>query len=792
MSTPKQFLRSVDFLSTEESTNTSNGAVNIFGGMSVSKTSYLTNTVITGDTTIANIYITGNLMSSTGTSLISSQFTSINSGSAIYFGTSGNAFVGIGTTTPTFQLDISGGSRITGGLTVGSLTVVSGSTIPNILASTISTGTLNTTNISSANSTMTNIISTNISSGTLLASSQIRIPGIIQQSFTRTFSTTANGVGNIASFNTITCNFDIDVMITGTFQTYTAKYKISSGYNMTSNTWSRCIPYSYYSSNTDAYELQLQVINNSIMQFRLVHSTPSIASTPTVNFLVTHTQNNIPVITDLTTNAETIDSSWATYNFSKTTALTQFNNQVGINTIIPAYTLDVSGGSRISTSLTTGALYSTNITSSNIVGTNISSGTLNLSNILKAGFNSNTLGNLYTTGGNIGINNTAPAFNLDIIGTANITGTVNVITNISVGGTIFSSGAGIRIAPVSDGGESSISFSQNTANAGINWRIGHNTNLLGSGYLGIYNSAYNNNAMIITTSGNTIFGSGGPVYVMSAYAILTANSNVNDWPANSGSIGNAIAFRVRGGDNASMDMGVNSAHGGWIQCSNFASGYNSFPLILNPNGGNVGINTTSPGFKLDVSGNSRISTSLTTGALYSTNITSSNIVGTNISSGTLNLSNILKAGFNSNTLGNLYTTGGNIGINTTSPVYTLDVNGTLAINNGTFTSTRAVIYSLGNLQVQWLNTTPSQLAIALVSGTNIGGYASWVSTYNGTGIANSPTSTTFVSVASANAAIQGDTIIVSVSLLTSSTFYRVTAQVGTGFNNNPIIIEKLI
>ena len=51
--------------------------------------------------------------------------------------------------------------------------------------------------------------------------------------------------------------------------------------------------------------------------------------------------------------------------------------------------------------------------------------------------------------------------------------------------------------------------------------------------------------------------------------------------------------------------------------------------------------------------------------------------------------------FNSNTLGSLITTGGNIGVGTTSPAFTLDVNGTLArsgvklprYDNGSFTAT---------------------------------------------------------------------------------------------------------
>jgi hypothetical protein len=91
------------------------------------------------------------------------------------------------------------------------------------------------------------------------------------------------------------------------------------------------------------------------------------------------------------------------------------------------------------------------------------------------------------------------------------------------------------------------------------------------------------------------------------------NSNVNGWPASTGTVGNAIALRVRGNDDAVMDFGVNTGYGGWIQNTNFNGVLNAncyslnYPLSLNPNGGNVGINTTGGlGYGLDVLGITRI------------------------------------------------------------------------------------------------------------------------------------------------------------------------------------------
>lgn len=90
------------------------------------------------------------------------------------------------------------------------------------------------------------------------------------------------------------------------------------------------------------------------------------------------------------------------------------------------------------------------------------------------------------------------------------------------------------------------------------------------------------------------------------------NSNVNGWPATTGTVGNAIALRIRGNDDACMDFGVNSGNGGWIQNTNFspsnANAYSlNYPLSLNPNGGNVSINTTGGlAYGLDVLGITRI------------------------------------------------------------------------------------------------------------------------------------------------------------------------------------------
>jgi hypothetical protein len=110
MSTAKQFNRNVEFNSTQGIVGNSGGAVYIVGGLNVS------NLNVSNNVTISNLTITNSLNTSTGSSLVSSQWVNVPAGISYT-----RANVGIGTTSPGFALDISGGARITGSLTTGTL-----------------------------------------------------------------------------------------------------------------------------------------------------------------------------------------------------------------------------------------------------------------------------------------------------------------------------------------------------------------------------------------------------------------------------------------------------------------------------------------------------------------------------------------------------------------------------------------------------------------------------------------------------------------------------------------------
>jgi hypothetical protein len=74
-----------------------------------------------------------------------------------------------------------------------------------------------------------------------------------------------------------------------------------------------------------------------------------------------------------------------------------------------------------------------------------------------------------------------------------------------------------------------------------------------------------------------------------------------------------------------MDFGVNGASGGWIQVANNTNLAVNYSLLLNPNGGNVGIGTTTPSEELTVDGTIQ-ATNLLGGAVNLTTDASGNII----------------------------------------------------------------------------------------------------------------------------------------------------------------------
>jgi hypothetical protein len=186
---------------------------------------------------------------------------------------------------------------------------------------------------------------------------------------------------------------------------------------------------------------------------------------------------------------------------------------------------------------------------------------------------------------------------------------------------------------------------------------------------------------------------------------ITGNSGL---PATSGTTQTAL-LRLKASNNATLDMGADHVGAkGWLQVTDVAALNLYYDLLLQPNGGNVGIGTTDPGEKLSVGGNI---------ALVSNNSFIS--FNTSASSGDPKIQMGSDGDFSFlNTAGsnNLHIeNGGNVGINETNPSQKLHVNGNLRVtgfyydsNNSTGTPGQVLSSTSGG--TDWVDNTPSTAA----------------------------------------------------------------------------------
>jgi hypothetical protein len=166
-------------------------------------------------------------------------------------------------------------------------------------------------------------------------------------------------------------------------------------------------------------------------------------------------------------------------------------------------------------------------------------------------------------------------------------------------------------------------------------------------------------------------------------------------------------------------------------------------------GANLGVSNVSAA-NIVVSGNLSVAGTLTT-----VNLTTTNLIDTNISAGSVNItnatigtaiitSNLIAIG-NSNTLGSLFTTGGNVGVGTTSPLSKLNVQGDASnIYPGDY----------GQIIISGASDSRKRLGLMMDTTNNvglIGANLNGVTTYNlclGAGSSGSPASSVGINTTS--------------------------------------------
>ncbi len=349
------------------------------------------------------------------------------------------------------------------------------------------------------------------------------------------------------------------------------------------------------------------------------------------------------------------------------------NGNVGIGTASPQLPLAVVGDAYVTNNVKTRGIDSAWIGSTqNISVTSGATGYANINNALYV-----------QTGGNVGIGTASPANPLSLVYSDNLYLRGISIKNISTGTTAIT---GIQLQNSAGVGVGNFEYyPSNYANGamadkiifstlGTTASLLFNTNISGaanatSGDIS-FNIAGGNPSIFIKGSdgsGKVGVGTNNPNQTLDVY------KSGQNYPNSSGVIQNG-AFRIENNFNNVLDFGniSGTTYQSWIQATDKTNLAISYSLLLNPNGGNIGIGTTSPASTLSVKGiagtNLLTITSSTDASMFTI------LQNGNVGIGTANPSNALDVTGNIRATGQLIANGGGMTLNAGNVYYASGIN----------------------------------------------------------------------------------------------------------------------
>jgi hypothetical protein len=301
---------------------------------------------------------------------------------------------------------------------------------------------------------------------------------------------------------------------------------------------------------------------------------------------------------------------------------------------------------------------------------------------------------LNANGGTVGVGTSSPSssYRMDILGSLRVRTAINAIGSASNGFGELVAGANDYNGANGDGVSASY--------RGVILR-GYGSGTTSDAYTGVNASSkgiltFQNCGGIITSNGNDIsfgvntnetmrvtsnnrigIGTNSPVSILTVRSAAT-----NSWPATSGTTQSGLMTRWQGVDNLCLDLGSNGQWGAWLQGIDAANLATTYPVILNPNGGNVGIGNKFPGTRLDVSGAIKAQGGTPTGASGSFTAGFTFGSGGDTDGGLFSPADGVVTLWTNGSEKMRVDSSGNIGIGTGSPATKLDVAGSIRASGG--------------------------------------------------------------------------------------------------------------